>query len=53
MIGRIVGGVLLGALAATVIYEILQRENPELIEKLRGWLGPEEDLMEPEETPAE
>ena len=52
MIGRIFGGVLLGALAAAVIYEVVERENPELIEKVKGWLGMEEDSIESEEVPA-
>ena len=53
MIGRIIGGVLLAALGAAVIYEIIERENPELIEKVKGWLGTEEDFVEPEEAPAD
>ena len=53
MIGRVLGGVLIGALAAAVVYEIVERENPELIERVKGWFEPEEDFMEPEEVPAD
>ena len=53
MIGRIIGGVLLAALGAAVIYEIIERENPEFIEKVKGWLGTEEDFVESEEAPAD
>ena len=52
MIGRIIGGVVLAALGAALIYEIVDRANPELIEKVRGWLGTEEDSIESEEVPA-
>ena len=53
MIGKIIGGVLLAALGAAVIFEIIERENPELIEKVKGWLGTEEDFVESEEAPAD
>ncbi len=52
MFGRIIGGVLLGVLAAAVAYEIIDRENPELADRIKGWfsLG---DFIEPEDAPAE
>ena len=55
MWGRILGGVLLGTVVAAVVYEIIDRENPELAERIKGWLAPEEELFEPEpeEVPAE
>lgn len=53
MIGKIIGGVLLGAFATAVLYEILERENPKLIEKVKGWLTKEDAFIEPEEAPAE
>jgi len=53
MFGRIIGGVLLGVLAAAVAYEIIDRENPELAERIKGWFSLEDDFIEPEEAPAE
>ena len=53
MIGRLIGGILLGVLAAAVTYEIVDRENPELAEKIKGWFSNEDDFIEPEEAPAE
>ena len=53
MIGRIFGGVLLGAFIGALVYEIVQRENPELIQKIRNWVEKEDDFAESEEAPAE
>ena len=56
MIGRIatiIGGVLAGVFATTVIYEIVDRENPELIQKVKGWFGAEDDFEETEEAAAD
>ncbi len=53
MIGRIIGGVLLGAFIGTLVYEIVERENPELIQKIKDWFEKEDDFGEPEEAPAE
>ena len=53
MIGRIFGGVLLGALIGALIYEIVQRENPELIQKIKNWAEKEDDFVESEEAVAE
>jgi hypothetical protein len=53
MIGRVISGVVLAALGASLVYEIVNRTNPEIIERVKGWLGTEEDFTEPEETPAE
>ena len=53
MFGRLVGGALLGALVAAVVYEIIDRENPELAEKIKGWFSKGDDFFEPEEAPAE
>lgn len=53
MIGRIIGGVLLGALIGVLFYEIIERENPELIQKAKDWFSKEDDFIEPEEVPAE
>ena len=56
MVGRIaaiIGGVLAGVFATTVIYEIIDRENPELIQKVKGWFGTEDDFEEAKEVPAE
>jgi len=50
MIGRIFGGVVLGAFIGALIYEIVQRENPELIQKIRNWVEKEDDFVEPEEA---
>ena len=51
MIRRIIGGVLLGAFASAVIYEILERRNPEFIQKVKDWFAEEADeFTEPEET---
>jgi hypothetical protein len=53
MSGRIFGGVLLGAFIGALVYEIVQRENPELIQKIRNWVEKEDDFAESEEAPAE
>ena len=56
MVGRvatIVGGVLAGVFATTVIYEIVDRENPELIQKVKGWFGAKDDFEKTKEAPAE
>jgi len=53
MIGRIIGGVVLGAFIGALIYEIVQRENPELIQKIRNWAEKEDDFAGSEEAPAE
>ena len=53
MFGRIAGVALLGAVVAAVVYEILDREKPELAEKIKGWFTKEDDFFEPEEAPAE
>jgi len=53
MIGRIIGGVLLGAIIGALVYEIIERENPELIQKAKDWFSKEDDFIEPEEVPAE
>jgi uncharacterized protein YqgC (DUF456 family) len=53
MIGRIFGGVLLGAFIGALVYEIVQRENPELIQKIRTWVEKVDDFTESEEAPAE
>ena len=56
MVGRIaaiIGGVLAGVLATSVIYEIVDRENPELIQKVKGWFGAEDDFEETEEAVAD
>ena len=56
MVGRIatiVGGILAGVLATTVVYEIIDRKNPELVQKVKGWFGAEDDLEEAEEATAE
>jgi len=53
MIGRVIGGVLLGALAVAVVYEILDRENPELIEKVKSWFSTEDEFDEPEDELAD
>ena len=53
MIGRIIGGVLLGAFAAAVIYEIVDRTNPELIQKVKNWFETEDDFFESEEATVE
>ena len=51
MIRRIIGGVVLGAIASAVIYEILERSNPELLEKVKDWFSEEaDDFIEPEEA---
>lgn len=52
MFGRIIGGVLLGVLAAAVAFEIIDRENPELADRIRGWFSLD-DFIEPEDAPAE
>jgi hypothetical protein len=53
MIGRILGKVVLGAFAAAVIYEVISKECPELVEKMKGWFEAEDDdFIEPEEAPA-
>lgn len=52
--GKILGKILLGSFAVAVIYEVLSKECPELIEKVKGWFEAEEDdFIEPEEAPAE
>lgn len=53
MLKRILGGLFLGAFVGAVVYEILDREKPEMVEKVKGWFVPEEDLLEPEEVLAE
>ncbi len=53
MFGRIIGGVLLVVLGAAVAYEIIDRENPELADRIRGWFSIEDDFIEPEDVPAE
>jgi hypothetical protein len=53
MIGRIVGGVLLGTFVAAIVYEILDREKPELFEKIRDWIEKEDDFLELQEEPVE
>ena len=53
MIGRIIGGVLLGAFAVAVVYEIIEKENPELIQKVKYWFSEEDEVFEPEEATAE
>ena len=56
MVGRIaviIGGVLAGVFATTVVYEILERENPELIQKFKGWFGAADDLEKTEEATAD
>lgn len=56
MVGRIaviIGGVLAGVFATTVIYELVDRENPELIQKVKGWFGAEDDFEETEEATAD
>ncbi len=52
-IARIVGGILAGVFATTVAYEIIDRKNPELIQKVKGWFGAEDDFEESEEATAE
>ena len=51
--GKIIGGILLGVFVAAVTYEIIDRENPELIDKVKGWFSSGDDFIEPEEAPAE
>lgn len=53
MFRRIIGGTLVAAFIAAVVYEILDREKPELIEKFKGCFEPPEDPGEAEEVPAE
>ena len=53
MIARIIGGVLLGALAVAVACEIIDRENPDLIKKVKGWFSEEDEFLDLEEEPAE
>lgn len=50
MIGKIIGGIVAGVLAAAVICEIIDRENPDFIKKVKGWFEKEDNVDEPEEV---
>lgn len=53
MIGRIFGGVILVASIGVLFYKIVEKENPELIQKIRNWVEKVDDFTESEEAPAE
>ena len=53
MLIRIIGGVVLGALAVAVACEIIDKENPELIRKVKNWFSDEDEFLDLEEEPAE
>ena len=50
MIGKLIGGIVAGVLAAAVICEIIDRENPDFMKKMKGWIVKEDDAGEPEEV---
>ena len=53
MIRKIMGGILVGAFAASVIYEIIDREKPEWIQEAKEWFSKKYSFAEAEELPDE
>jgi hypothetical protein len=50
---EVMGGVLLGVLATAVLFKILGRETPELVEKIKGWFTSADDFYVPKEASEE